>query len=395
MSKALEITPKILELIQKNVANPEFDISKVAVYETVALSTKAISKRGSIFDKGVHSRGTLEEMAKFVNDGGNVPLHTLHQQGTEIPIGRVFFAALNDTSDGHTELRALFFVLKEHSDLIAALETSALDEVSVGINHKHIYCSECNFDYLGESATLMNFYERTCDNGHVLGEGGVHPRLVGMEDWAELSLVSRGAAKDAQIKPKAKRLLGDARYAEMLAAGKNPDLLLLNAKSSLDNKPVLESKLKSEPKDTPEMNVAEFTAELSAKATKLAEVEAKLAASDTAKTAAEARVGELTAELKASTDKVAEVESKLAAAEVPSAETIAYLQDLDKRVRVQTGETNVEVTEKNADKLVASIKSNGDKLKNIPVFGVSQSADDDKNKAPKADFTAFKLTASK
>ena len=371
MKKSVEVTPRILELIQNNVGHA-VDASKFTVYETVALTTRPLNKKGSLFDKGQHTRQTLDEMANYVVGGGNVPLHTLHQAGTEIPVGRVFYAALNDTPDGHTELRALFYILNDHVELINAMETSALDEVSVGIHHKHIYCSECDFDYLGDEATFMNFYERTCPNGHTIGSDGVYARLVGMEDWLELSLVGKGAADGAQIKPQAKRLLGDARYEQRLAAGKNPDLSILTAKTSLDTENIIGSKLNSDAKGTREMNVAEFTAELTAKATQIADLTAKLAAAEAGKTTAEAKVTSLEAELATEKTKVTDAEAKLAKTVTISDETVAYLQDISKKTRVAAGETGVDVTETDVNKLAASIKEAGAKLSNIPILGVSK-----------------------
>ncbi len=392
MKKAVEVTPRILELIEKNVGH-KFDASKVTVYETVALSTAPITKKGSIFDKAQHTRATLSEMSDYVNGGGNVPLHTLHQQGSEIPIGRVFYTELNDTPDGPTELRALFFILNDHTDLIGAMETSALDEVSVGIQHKHIFCSECQFDYLGEDASFMNFYERTCPDGHTIGEDGVFARLVGMDSWMELSLVSKGAAAGAQIKPSAKRLLGEVKYANQLAAGKNPDLSVLNTKSSLDTKTLLGSKLNSDPKDTPEMNPAEFTAALEAKINTVAELTGKLGTAETALTAANTKISDLETQLAAANTKASEAEAALAKVVPTSDETVKYMQDLNKKVLVASGQTGVEVTETDVNKIAASIKEHSAKLANIPIGGVTteQKVDLEKGKAGPASNAAFKI----
>lgn len=394
MKKSVEVTNAILELIQKNVGH-QVDASKFTVYETVALTTRPLNKRGSIFDKGQHTRTTLDEMAKYVVDGGNVPLHTLHQAGTEIPVGRVFYAALNDTPDGHTELRALFYILNDHAELINAMETSALDEVSVGIHHKHIYCSECNFDYLGDEATFMNFYERTCPEGHTIGVDGVFARLVGMESWMELSLVGKGAAQGAQIKPQAKRLLGDARYEQQLAAGKNPDLSILTAKTSLDTETIIGSKLNSDTQGTPEMNVAEFTAQITAKATEISDLTAKLTAAETKATEATTKVTDLEAQLSAANTKVTEAEAKLANVPVISDETVAALQELNRKVLVASGETNVEVKEKDVNKLMASITEKGAKLANIPVLGVTKDVKTDAEITKPAALSAFKINTGK
>lgn len=398
MSKSIEITPAIAELIRKNVGH-DVAPNTILVYETVALSTRPVNKRGSLFDKAVHTPSTLQAMADFVTGGGNVPLHTLHQQGDEIPVGRVFYAALTNAQDGHTELRSLFFILKQHKDLIGALESSALDEVSISANYQHIYCSECDFDYMSDEATMMHIYERTCESGHTLGEKGVHARLVGLDNWAELSLVSRGASPGAQIKPRAKRLLADNRYQELVASGKNPDALLLQAKSPLDNSAYFESNLSGKSKDT-EMDPKEFIADLSAKATEIAQLKADVATEKAKTVTAEAALTKANADLAAEKTAKEAAEAKLADTIVVNDDTVAYLQDVTKKVRVAAGETNVEVTEKDPNKLVASLKELGPKLVNIPILGVAASADankgEDKGKASyEGAFDAFSVSTKK
>ncbi|AJD82903.1 hypothetical protein PJWF_00009 [Achromobacter phage JWF] len=232
MAKSVKVTPAIEARVRANNGGEDVDMSKVVVFETVAASTSPINKRGSIFDKGVISASTLIEMANYLNQQkGFVPLHTLHPQGDELPLGRFFYAEVlpSPDGDGSMDLVAQFYISATEEDKIAKMEQGIIDEVSVTLRTKTILCSECGWDYLGKDATIMNLFDQTCGNDHTVGHNGVHVNLNGMEAWTETSLVSKGASSNAKIAGRAKQRLSAEHYEKLAASGIHPDATFLTA----------------------------------------------------------------------------------------------------------------------------------------------------------------------
>lgn len=230
MTKRLEITPKIAAAIARST-DSSVDPNTVAVFETAALNTLPLNKKGGLFDQARASETTLRQMADYLNQGTNyAPLHVEHDQGGNLPVGRVFAGEVVTSAEGYPELRNLFYVpLSTGADLIGKLESAVIDEVSVGLKSSHINCSECGFDYLGADSTYENIWMRTCNNDHEIGVNGVHTILNGMDKYMELSLVSRGAAQKTKIVAKAKSLLGEDGYKALAASGHQPEATLLFA----------------------------------------------------------------------------------------------------------------------------------------------------------------------
>ena len=228
MTKQLEKTAEVIEALKTSLDNPDIDTSNWSVFEARMLSTEAISQKG--FHDGARvSQSTLIEMAEYVNTKGTVvPLQTMHETRGNLPVGRVFQAAVRDMPNGEAELVGRFYIPSdgvdgEQTKLINNIEASLIDEVSVGLISKKVLCSECDFDYFSEDADLINIITMTCDNEHTIGENGTHIRLVGMDTFAELSLVGRGAAKNAKILSKANRSRSlSQETVERLAASKLP-----------------------------------------------------------------------------------------------------------------------------------------------------------------------------
>lgn len=235
MGKRLDITPDIEAAIDRSTDN-SVDPNSVAVFETVALNTLPINKRGTIFHGAIASENLLHQMAKFVTaPGGFVPLHNNHDQGYALPVGRVFDAQTRENEFGITELRTLFYLPLSEEALIQKIETGTVEEVSVGVQAKHLNCSECGFDYMGPEAEFENFFDATCANGHKIGEEGVHVNMVGLDRFMELSIVSVGAANKAKIQTRAKALLGKEQYHERLAAtGVVPEATILFAAPTIE-----------------------------------------------------------------------------------------------------------------------------------------------------------------
>lgn len=197
---------KVVGLLQKALGQGA-DLSQLAVFETIAFNTLPVTKRGSIFDKAVATANTLQEMSKFVQEEGFIPLHTMHMQGNELPVGRVFHAETiqrysEKTNSLVSDLHALFYIsqsTQEGRDLVDKINAGVVNEVSVGVASKVMKCSGCEFDYNGPEADIMNFWDQTCPNGHTIGLDGIHLVLDGLDRFYELSLVSLGAADHARI----------------------------------------------------------------------------------------------------------------------------------------------------------------------------------------------------
>lgn len=245
MGKQIPITPEVERAIRQATGDAAFDTSQVVVFEARTVTTEPISQ-GGFFNGARSAVSLLIEMAKHLTqEGAGVPLLIMHDGGM-LPIGRVFRAEVFSMPNGENELRSMFYVPKSKTQLVEDIENSVIDEVSVGLTPKHAFCSECGFDYLGKDASFENFFSLECNNGHNIGVDGVHVRLVGLDSWDELSLVNRGAAKEAKILPQAKQKLGNNQLSNKLAANGLPktafvlkasfDLKEENSKPSLNPK---------------------------------------------------------------------------------------------------------------------------------------------------------------
>lgn len=221
MGKKIPLTDRLASLIAKSTDN-SVDPTTVSIYETIAINSLPVSKAGSLFDGAVMEPGTMQEMADYVNNAGAVPMHTLHNQGGELPVGRVFYAEPRTTVMGTSELRSLFYIPNSETAINDKLDSGVLDEVSIGFRAKAMICSKCNFDYMSQEATMDNIWSLTCSNDHTIGVDGTHTLLRGLDKWMELSLVSKGAAKDAKILARSKQLLGADVYNQLAASGKSP-----------------------------------------------------------------------------------------------------------------------------------------------------------------------------
>lgn len=223
--KELQLTETMKQAITK-IAGGDVNFDNLAVFEVTAINTLPLNKRGTLYEGARFTRATLTEISKFINTNG-LHLQTLHQQGSELPIGRVFMSDVVD-NQLDTEVRALFYLPRDtQSKLIADINSGTIDEVSIGALPKHLLCSECGFDFLGAEASFMNRYEMTCDNGHTIGVNGVYANISGLDDLFELSLVSRGAATKAKILSRAKSLLASESTQRLAADGRPVEAAIL------------------------------------------------------------------------------------------------------------------------------------------------------------------------
>jgi hypothetical protein len=205
--KRLKPTDKIKEKLAAALGSDDFAIENFAVFETIAINDLPVSKIGSIYDGSRMTEATLQAMVDYINKETFLPLHTLHQQSRELPVGRVFHAELHKTSNQNgrsvNEVRALFYIPVTNDagkQLADSIDTGIVNEVSVGSRPQKLMCSghDCNFDYMAPN-TFMNWLDQTCPNDHTIGQNGIHVIFDGLRKFYELSLVSQGAADHARI----------------------------------------------------------------------------------------------------------------------------------------------------------------------------------------------------
>lgn len=370
--KRLNLTPELITQIQAAVGNDVEVTDQFAVFESVSLNTLPLpGKRGSIFERATVSLLTLKQMVQNINDGNHLPLIHGHDM-SQVPVGRVFKAGLALDQGGNAELRTLWYVDPTEAPLAAKIDAGSLDEVSVQFLASQILCSECGFDYRGEEATWANFENRTCSNGHTIGTDGVHVTLNGLEQFSELSLVTRGAASNPKILGKSQSKLTSSLEA-LAAKGFEVDELFLAASKGVfevDLTAVL-TKLSDET-----TKAATANAELTVAQGQLAAAQADLAT-------AQARVAELEAAApEVDTEAAAEAEARTA----DLAASTSFLADLFTKLATAAGETDATAPESVAE-LTAGIEKYQSTLTAIlPVGGAGA--------APTGGDTGSKFNAS-
>lgn len=378
--KQKQHTPFITALLKKTLGE-EADTGHLAVFEVVATSSRPLKKKG-IYDGAVITALTLAQMAQWVSNDA-IPLMQDHNMEGN-PKGKFFYGEMRQDS-GVPELRGLFYVDPTETELIAKANTGTLDEVSVGFLPSSIKCSSCNFDYMaalkaGNYEPMMN---RTCDKGHVLGKAGVHAKVDGLEDFMELSTVSRGAAPNSKIIGNDNAKLG-LDVQKLAASGFDVNDLYITASAT--------------PQGDNDVDISELVAKLStATAEKMVAEGALTAANDTAAlnltraTTAETRVTELEAELVTAKAEVAPTEDAVALAAATDYLTKQYVA-----VMAIAGKTDLAVPEKVSD-ILAGIEAHRANLSALPIGGVSQDAShkDDVKTDEVARLSAFKTNSKK
>jgi len=303
MSKRVEITPEIQATIRRALGDAEVDTSKFAVYEAKSLSTEPLSK-GGFFNKARISASTIAEMGTFLNsEAGAIPLHIMHNDRV-LPVGRVFNAKTMNMPNGEVELRSQFLIPLDKKEIVADVDNSIIDEVSVGLLTKHAFCSECGFDYYSEDADITNFLNLTCDKGHQIGVDGTHIRLVGLEDWSELSLVGQGAAKNAKILPRAKQSMSKEMVERLAASTTPPEARILTASYKIED-----SSKTSKTQGESDMDTKEFVAQLSVTTSELEAKKIELSQATTTIGTLNGEITSLKAAAETATAKIAELEA--------------------------------------------------------------------------------------
>lgn len=292
--KRLEMTKEIQSQIRRGVDHAEFDTSQLVVFEAKMLSTEAITKPG-FWNKARVTASTLNQMVSLVNSqGGAIPLHIMHDS-TVLPVGKVFAASSYTLENGETAINGMFYLTADRENFINDIENAVIDEVSVGLKTKHGFCSECGFDYFSADASILNFFSLTCDEGHVIGENGVHVRLSEVDHFHELSLVGRGAAHKAKILPKEKHSQG-SNLGTLAANGAPLEAFILRASYQME----ATGQPSTNHKGDLEMDVKEMLAKLEASASTLGETKLQLTQANDKIEGLKAEIVKVTAELTAS-----------------------------------------------------------------------------------------------
>lgn len=347
-------TPFITSLLKKTLGE-DADTATLPVFEVVATSSRPLKKKG-LYDKAVISPLTLAQMAQWVNREAIPFMQDHNMEGA--PKGKFFYAEMRQDA-GVPELRGLFYLDPAETEMISKANTGTLDEVSVGFLPSSIKCSACQWDYM--AALRAGEYEHlitlTCKNGHKLNKDGIHAVVDGLEDFMELSAVSRGAAPYSKIIGNDNAKLGE--HVEKLAAsGFDVNELYITASASEGEDEVDLSELVVKLSDAK----AEVLT-LQANATTAA---AALTAANERADTAEARVTELEAEVAAAADAVAPTED---AAALQAAQD--FLSKQYTAVLNAAGETEITVPDSVGDK-IAGIESHRAKLSAVlPIGGVA------------------------
>lgn len=315
--KQIAITSEIAAHLRRALGS-DVNVSDYVVYEAIALNTLPLRKAHPLYKGATSDRGMLEEMSAAVVTESR-PVQIMHDNEV-LPVGRVFHGQVRDSFSG-PELRVLFFVARSEAEIITKIDDGTVDQVSVGVLPKQALCSECGWDFLGEDSSFENIFEGTCINDHVLGEDGVHARLIGLDAWYEMSLVGQGGAQGARIVRRDQSVFGSAPIHRLAANGLDPNHLVLAAI----------------PQRTDPMELTQLVQELTdakAQLVILTEKNETLVADVTTR---DTQIAELTS----LQEKVTELEAQLAAktsVETERDEALEALRELARKALVATGD---------------------------------------------------------
>lgn len=348
--KRIELTERIKTFIKSSVGD-DIDYEKIAAFEATAVTSLPLNKRGSVFDRGQITAETFIEAANLINTGTFVPLHTLHEQGYEIPVGRLFYGEHVRSNQGVDELRVLFFLDGTSPDLISRLDTGVLEEVSVGMQFKRLLCSTCNIDLMEDNESI---WSQTCKNGHVMGMGTNHVKPDGVANFREMSLVSKGASNGAKVLGAQKRLLASAYYKDgsaLAASLKDPEFMLFGSPTKLaEEDPMLIAELQAK--------LAKAEGDLTLTATAKTEAEGKVAVLEAAKTEAEGKVAVLEAKLAAEAENNSGIAASLTAWEAACTASEAAKTEAEGRVAtLEAAKTEAEAKLLAAETELAPLKA--------------------------------------
>jgi hypothetical protein len=219
---------------------------------------------------------------------------------------------------GLPQTNVLFYTTPDKASLVSDIENSVIDSVSLGVLSEHALCSECGFDYFGDDASPMNFWDRTCPEGHTIGEDGVHLNLTGVDGVYELSLVSTGAVQNSKIVSGSKAVVGAASTQRLAASGVDPCALILRASGTLPKSP-------AQPKESLMADAAQFEGLVE----KLTTARVDLATTTTKLEASVAEVATLKEQIASLTTENTDLKAKQANPEEMPAKLAAVTAELD------------------------------------------------------------------
>lgn len=384
--KRLQKTEFISKLLASTVG-ADVDTSSFPVWEVSATNTRPLrGKDGSIFEKAEIKPQTIFQLAATINREA-VPLMQDHNMEGS-PKGKFFYAeAMPDDNGGH-ELRGFFYADPTEFELAAKIDHGTVDEVSVAFAAEKMLCSKCGWDYARaiEQDDIMPVLTRTCENGHVIGKDGTHLELEGVRDMLELSVVSRGAAKNSKIIGQSDSKL--SKQVERLAAhglSINDRYVTASASKGFDDM------------DTNELIVQLTDAKAKAKTAedKVTDLNRDLAEARGAQAEAEARARQLEQDLAAAQAEAAAAptaeEREAAKADRTAKESaIDFLKSQYVAVMTAAGETDPKAPD-TVDELLEGIKAKHTELSAIlPIGGVTYEGRS-KEEDSEVDFSAFKV----
>ncbi len=373
MNKRLQITPEITAHLSRALGGP-VDPARYAVYEALSANTLPLRRRGGLYDKAQLSLELLAGVALYLQSH-TAPVHVMHESYT-LNVGKVFYGELRGD-----ELWTLFFVSLSEEDILAKIDDGTVDEVSLSILPKTLKCSKCGFDFMSPEATWENTLTATCDEGHVMGQDGAYAIVGALDQFNEMSIVSRGAVDGTKIVTQEKSY----RLAASVRGTPSPFILRLHAESNTMPGPA--------PGDTngggnPSVVTANLS-EIIALTTKSAQTEAALSAATTENTTLKAKVTDLEAQLAVYKAKDADL-TAAEASKASLAQATAFLTDSFKSVSAALGNLTPEVPTE-LDKLIAGLKAAGPNLASIYApGGRANPAVSDSSKAQSSSLAGFR-----
>ena len=319
MPYKVAITPRIQAKLE-GILGKGADLSKISVYEARSNDTRMITRTGGIMKNSRMDESYLQGMAANVSNGGYVPLASHHNTYNHAE-GRIFDGAVYTAEDGAKELHTLFYVNanQDPQSIDQRLSNGIINSVSTNTLPSAILCSNCGFNYLkDQDSRRMLFSGRDystpeCPNGHVSGKGGNHLVLSGTpKTWREQSLVMNGAVEGASILDTTAQKLSAESTSYGLAASADDDKLAVIT-NAFDSEPINPTP-KGKTMTDISVPLTEYNKGVVALG-RVSEVEAQLAAANTAKDAAvAAQLAAETAKTEAETAKT-EAETAKAAAD--------------------------------------------------------------------------------
>ena len=389
MAKRVELTENIKEYI-KAKCGEDVDFNQLVVYQARGISTEPLSQN-TLYDKGTLEREALEDMINLINDPLNtVTIQTMHDTSV-LPVGKVIHAELVDETPRVSAVYTLFVVSTEHPDIINKVDNGIIDEVSYGFMPSAILCSECGKNFMDDDVSIVDIWEGHCPEcDAIMGKDGAHVKVPHIETVAELSLVTRGAAKHAKILDRVYQMAMSDKGAPAFNLTKGEvksDLLNINLCSNIVNKEVDMNKEEFEAALT--AATAPLTEELKNLQSTLASLGEEKQALEAAKNEAEQAKAALEEQNASLTQEKADLETALEEAK-NKAESVQGAFDAEiQKVLTAAGLSDSVPAELEA-KLELLNKSRLT-LANIPVEGVSNRSDKLKNKSEKVDFSEYKV----